>query len=539
MSSSSLLAATSTSTDLPLPSETDSPIPTAATQGNPVVAFLIGLSIILISSILNAGGLNLTKLDHVGAFAFFCNLRRRLNSFVQLQTNALPKSARRKEFLRPLWVIGMGTVVVVFGVIGIVAFGSINSGLHEEIDLDRLKTIWSRPGWLSYFLLMSLAIGVVYIGTSQLDYILMARADLSALPTHRSSPSTSQRNSDWLTTLRVRHASAMNWIREKLDNWTAAKDDKYVAWMLGIGWSCTGGGLAGACLIFAKATVKLVSLTVSGRASGSQFAHPATIFTVLLLALTAVTQIICLNRGLAVYDSTLVVPMFYGIYTAAGFINSLVFNDEVDAYQTWTLFCLGCSILVLIIGVVLLTHKKPEPKCPPPNNTNERDDANSLRTIDLDGSPPKTRKIGTVREDPANWEIGDDSDEEADTHRARAEGSESPNTPVKRKTSDAMSISPVASLRGISLSPIARRGGSLAGGPVQKHAGEEGRGLMGGGEEDEFDSPLEVSPKGKPIHAAGLPGTSPGQHDDQHSPPTRSPSSPSDDFGSWEDGGKR
>lgn len=33
--------------------------------GNAVVAFIIGLSIILLASILNAGGLNLTKLDHV------------------------------------------------------------------------------------------------------------------------------------------------------------------------------------------------------------------------------------------------------------------------------------------------------------------------------------------------------------------------------------------------------------------------------------------------------------------------------------------
>jgi hypothetical protein len=35
-------------------------------------------------------------------------------------------------------------------------------------------------------------------------------------------------------------------------------------------------------------------------------------------------QIICLNRGLKVYDSTLVVPVFYGVYTAVGFLDSLV-----------------------------------------------------------------------------------------------------------------------------------------------------------------------------------------------------------------------
>ena len=38
-----------------------------ARHGNPVVAFIIGLAIILLASILNAAGLNLTKLDHVRA----------------------------------------------------------------------------------------------------------------------------------------------------------------------------------------------------------------------------------------------------------------------------------------------------------------------------------------------------------------------------------------------------------------------------------------------------------------------------------------
>jgi hypothetical protein len=34
-------------------------------HGSPVVAFIIGLSIIILASVLNAAGLNLTKLDHV------------------------------------------------------------------------------------------------------------------------------------------------------------------------------------------------------------------------------------------------------------------------------------------------------------------------------------------------------------------------------------------------------------------------------------------------------------------------------------------
>ena len=41
------------------------PIPVPVRHGRPVVAFIIGLSIIILASVLNAAGLNLTKLDHV------------------------------------------------------------------------------------------------------------------------------------------------------------------------------------------------------------------------------------------------------------------------------------------------------------------------------------------------------------------------------------------------------------------------------------------------------------------------------------------
>lgn len=50
------------------------------------------------------------------------------------------------------------------------------------------------------------------------------------------------------------YRNAMDWVKEKLEAWTAAKDDKTIAWTLGIGWACCGGGLAGGCLVFAKAT---------------------------------------------------------------------------------------------------------------------------------------------------------------------------------------------------------------------------------------------------------------------------------------------
>jgi hypothetical protein len=40
----------------------------SARHASPVVAFIIGLAIILLASILNAAGLNITKLDHVSLY---------------------------------------------------------------------------------------------------------------------------------------------------------------------------------------------------------------------------------------------------------------------------------------------------------------------------------------------------------------------------------------------------------------------------------------------------------------------------------------
>jgi Magnesium transporter NIPA len=64
--------------------------------------------------------------------------------------------------------------------------------------------------------------------------------------------------------------------------------------------------------------VKLISGSLSHENTGNQLGHLAPILTFISLAVTAVLQIVCLNRALEIYDSTLVVPVFYGVYTATG-----------------------------------------------------------------------------------------------------------------------------------------------------------------------------------------------------------------------------
>jgi hypothetical protein len=73
-------------------------------------------------------------------------------------------------------------------------------------------------------------------------------------------------------------------------------------------------------ILVATYSVKLLSGSISHQNPGNQFGHAAPIFMIILLFLTAVLQIMCLNRGLRVYDSTLVVPVFYSIYTATGYV---------------------------------------------------------------------------------------------------------------------------------------------------------------------------------------------------------------------------
>ena len=75
--------------------------------------------------------------------------------------------------------------------------------------------------------------------------------------------------------------------------------------------------------------VQLISGSLSHENPGNQFGHASSIFTFIFLAVTAVSQIVCLNRGLKVYDSTLVVPVFYGVYTAVGWVISTSANWSI------------------------------------------------------------------------------------------------------------------------------------------------------------------------------------------------------------------
>ena len=131
------------------------------------------------------------------------------------------------------------------------------------MDLSHLKELWGRANWIVYFIFMTLALIIVYNFVSQLDMVYSARSDLSAEPFAAAGGAGVRRNTGnakqgWFAWIKSVHGSVIAWVREKLEMWTAAKNDKTLAWTLGIGWACCGGGLAGGCLVFAKAWYVLV-----------------------------------------------------------------------------------------------------------------------------------------------------------------------------------------------------------------------------------------------------------------------------------------
>lgn len=65
----------------------------------------------------------------------------------------------------------------------------------------------------------------------------------------------------------------------------------------------------------------------------------------------------CLNTALKLYTSVVVVPVFYGTYTALGLVNTIIYLDELSNYPPWAIFLVFVGIGVLIYGVTLLSSK--------------------------------------------------------------------------------------------------------------------------------------------------------------------------------------
>lgn len=278
--------------------------PKQPSTGSQVGSFFIGLTIILIASLMNSIGLNIVQKDH-------------------LHNQSLPKVSQRRDLKRPLWILGMslyiisqllgstlalqymraefvaplgssnlifnflianymlnipitkrdiqGTLLIVLGVIGIVSFGSVNDGISDMLDINVLIDLWGRVAWLLWFFFLVFVTVSVYVIGLDLEKVSVRRADESGnkTPTSNHPP-----NLGHFKSLLYNCRGFFTGIRAKgfnsLENLVGSVPDASLKRLVGLVWAIEGGIMASECLILAKATVKLVSTQLAHNDASNQ-----------------------------------------------------------------------------------------------------------------------------------------------------------------------------------------------------------------------------------------------------------------------------
>ncbi|GAA5931386.1 hypothetical protein JCM1841_002800 [Sporobolomyces salmonicolor] len=381
--------------------------------------FIIGLLITIAASLANALGLNITKLDFTRQEALPPAERRPdyLRPFwllgiilyigSQVLGSTLALEFLRAEYVAPLGSTSLifnfifayllvgtpvtkldvfGTIVIILGVVGVVVFG--NHRLPSDFDaesnlsLTLLKQIWGRTDWIVYLVALEVSTIAVWWFSSITHQVCMARItdergdderDVSGIDAmvgggggrRLANPYEGQgfvgRLKGWRDGVKRTQGRLRKKVRGLVERWSQSRPDTSIRKLAGLCWSVTGGMLSGQTLVLAKSAVKLVTsaITKSDPNQSNQFTSPLTWLIVILLVVCAVSQVYCLNQGLKCFDSTFTVPIFFSVYSICGFLNSLVYLDETHLYKLWVFLCIWASIAVLILGVIMLSVKKP------------------------------------------------------------------------------------------------------------------------------------------------------------------------------------
>ncbi|KAI9285698.1 hypothetical protein BC943DRAFT_322834 [Umbelopsis sp. AD052] len=350
------------------------------------VNLVIGVLVSLCASIMDALGLNLLKLDHVRESKKDTRQQRtdcgRPLWHVGLYTyiaSQLIGSTIALNYLKTQWVaplgsfalivnfvlarvmVGttitrkdvMGTFVIILSVLAIVIFGGMFNGPDPEdnITLDSLKVLFVRPVFIIYFSVLNV---ITFAG---LFFGLYTR---------------------WVMAKEERKLKSRIYRRVK------PKTLKKIAGLL---FSLDGGMLASETLLLAKSGVKLFTLSISSQVN--QFTDNTSRFILLALMVTAVLQVYCLNTGLKLSSSVIVVPIFYATYTALGLVNTMVYLDELGSYPGWVLALVFLGIAVLIYGVYLLSSKEDPQSSETDTSTVYTDDQELSDLSETVSTPPK------------------------------------------------------------------------------------------------------------------------------------------------------
>jgi len=124
--------------------------------------------------------------------------------------------------------------------------------------------------------------------------------------------------------------------------------------VIGIIIAAIGGVIASETLLLAASGMKILDILVRG---GPAFQDSASFFIIFLLITTAFFQIYCLNAGLKLADSIIVVPVFACTYNVFVMSNSLVYFNMFRSRSWWFYLVSGFGVLCLSFGIFILAHQ--------------------------------------------------------------------------------------------------------------------------------------------------------------------------------------
>ncbi|KAF9112520.1 hypothetical protein BGX27_003240 [Mortierella sp. AM989] len=244
-----------------------------------------------------------------------------------------------------------GTIIVMLSVVWIVIFGGMNSGadVEDSLTLTELKALFSRVVFTIYFSIFNMVI-VALLSIGLYAYWAISLDDGSG----QIRKNMKAKLTNMLETSRFAKFSGLSFAEN--EGLEAEAKDLKLRKLVAMIMATAGGLIASQTLLLAKSGIKLITSTLNGQ---NQFRDMLSFFILFVLVFTAVLQVYCLNTALKLYDSVMVVPMFYGYYTAFGLINSTIYLNQLQRYPPWALFLILIGIGALIYGVRMLSAPKP------------------------------------------------------------------------------------------------------------------------------------------------------------------------------------
>ncbi|KAK4703698.1 magnesium transporter, partial [Phenoliferia sp. Uapishka_3] len=356
-----------------------------------------------LASVVNALGLNITKLDFTRQEALPSSARipdyKRglwwlgllLYIASQVLGSTLALEYLRAEYVAPLGSTSLifnfvfayllvgtpvtrtdigGTVIIVLGVVGVVLFGNHRQATdfdkESNLSLSLLKEIWGRGDWIAYLTVLEVTTALAFWFSSITHEVCMARVEDERGDAEGEREMGDGGRKEVLVGWRAvrgrvakMHGRVRKTVKRQLERWSQSRPDSTIRKAAGLCWSITGGLLAGQTLVFAKSAVKLVTSAIqhSDPNEANQFTSPLSWIIVILLVVAAVSQI-C-TQSHASMSTSADDPRIENDrvseqkskvlrqYTTCGFINSLVYLDELKTFVFSSHQCRPCAEALL------------------------------------------------------------------------------------------------------------------------------------------------------------------------------------------------